>query len=181
MKKAMIDIETLGTSAEAIITEVAIVICEAGCYDFAIHLHLDWSEQEELGRTIDVWTLRWWLASGRKDMLAESAAVQHDKEGQLRPNMACIFSALFDCDEIWANSPSFDVAIINSLFHQLGMSNIDHTKQRDFRTVRKLHPEVAYEYPVDAHNALADARAQVAHLRKLGVFEASFSKEVSNA
>jgi len=170
MKRAMIDIETLGTSMDAIIAQIGIVISQAGVCDFSFDTTLDWREQELLGRKADVFTLLWWSQEDRIAKFQELAKRQNFNRGKMAEKLDFIVFHLRDCDEVWANSPSFDLAIINNLLAQMNCGKISYKTEMDFRTARKLHPEVSYDYPEDAHNALADAQAQVAHLRKLGIW-----------
>jgi len=180
MKRVMIDIETLSTKPDAVITQIGIVISECGKPDNEGIWHLPWMEQEHYGRVIDVGTLLWWLKSDRVQALHNMAALQDDLVKQAWEVALELSDALDGADEVWANSPSFDVACINSLFEVTGHGKISHKVERDFRTARALHPEVKYEYASNAHDALADAQAQVAHLRKLGIWPAAFCEEVSN-
>ena len=170
MKRAMIDIETLGTTMNAIIAEVGIVISEPGKDDFLLHLTLDWREQEQLGRGADVYTLLWWSQKDRISKFAELGKRQNLNRQRLAESLDMICFYLRDCDELWANSPTFDLAIINSLLQQAIKAKLSYKAEMDFRTARKLHPDVPYDYPEDAHDALADAQAQVAHLRKLEIW-----------
>lgn len=173
MKRVMIDIETLGTRPDAIIAEVGIVVGEEGKIDFSLQMTLNWAEQEGLGRKIDVATLLWWTKAGRMATFKQLAERQ-TCVGALKKRLESIEFYLRGADEVWANSPSFDLAVINNLFEQVGLLRVNYKREMDFRTVRKLHPGVAYDYPEDAHNALADAQAQVAHLRKLGIWPEVF-------
>jgi 3' exoribonuclease, RNase T-like len=170
MKRAMIDIETLGTSAEAIIAEIGVVISEVGKIDYSFNCTLDWREQEMLGRKADVFTLLWWTQDDRIKKFQELAKKNNFNRGRLHEVLNGLVILLRDCDEIWANSPTFDIAIVNDLLKQTIGCKLSYKTAMDFRTARKLHPDILYEYPEDAHNALTDAQAQVAHLRKLGIW-----------
>jgi 3' exoribonuclease, RNase T-like len=176
MKRAMIDIETLGTSMDAIIAEIGLVISQDGQIDFSMQITLDWREQELLGRKADVFTLLWWAQDSRIAQFKKLAEHNNFNRGRLEKCLDFIVVHLRDCDEVWANSPSFDLAILNNLLMQTSGAKISYKNEMDFRTVRKLHPDVAYDYPEDAHNALADAQAQVAHLRKLGIWPEVFRR-----
>lgn len=71
----------------------------------------------------------------------------------------------------WGNSAAFDMSIIGGAYKRAGLQQPWYwTNERDFRTVRNLHPKVEYN-PDDkgegAHNALADAVFQAEHLFKI--------------
>jgi hypothetical protein len=166
----MIDIETLSTKPNAVITEIGVVISEHGHPDVCVLLQLNWSDQYAMGREIDADTLIWWLKEeDRAAKLMDAADNQHK-----RPHTIMVLGKLAGyltmADEVWANSPSFDVACINSLLLMHGFPKISHKVERDFRTARALRPELEYEYPVNAHDALADAQAQADYLRELGIW-----------
>ena len=179
MKRVMIDIETLSTKQDAIIAQVGIVVSEPGKEDFSLLIKLDWLEQEAYGRVTDVNTLLWWMQADRAQTFVEMGSSQADCLG-IEKAVDVIEHYLRGADEVWANSPTFDIACINSLIGTFGSEKISYKIERDFRTARALHPTVVYEYPVDAHNALADAQAQVAHLRKLGIWPENNGTEVAN-
>ena len=169
MKRVMIDIETLSTKPDAIIAEIGMVVSEPLKPDFPLFLTLNWQDQQEVGRAIDVNTLLWWTNTKRADTFLKMALGQQGRQ-PLFKSLDILVHYLRGAEEVWANSPSFDLACLNSLLDQFSYQKISYKIERDFRTARALRPTVAYEHPVDAHNALADAQAQVAHLRKLGIW-----------
>lgn len=71
----------------------------------------------------------------------------------------------------WGNSSTFDLTIVGGAFQRLGLKAPWYfTNERDFRTVRNMFPHIEYdpdEKGAGAHNALADAQFQVAHLFKI--------------
>lgn len=72
---------------------------------------------------------------------------------------------------IWANSPNFDLAILGGAYDRAGIKRPwNWSRERDFRTVRNMHPAVEYTYKdkgSNAHEALGDAKFQVEHLLKI--------------
>ena len=69
---------------------------------------------------------------------------------------------------IWSNSPNFDLAILGGAYDRAGIKRPwIWSRERDFRTVRNLNPQVEYDFKSkgdEAHNALADAIFQAQHL-----------------
>lgn len=173
IKRAMIDLETLGTKPGCVILEIGIV-CNFPSPDSSIDS--DWGLDIPVRITgqkvmiIDPDTIAWWMK--HPDAWARICANQIDTD---HPDVASdvIFHVLSMCDEIWANSPSFDCAILSHFIsHYTPGVGIPwkHSQERDFRTARALHPEAPYTPPENAHGALADAIAQAAHLDKLGIW-----------
>lgn len=174
IKRAMIDLETLGTKPGCAILQIGIVCNFADGItgkdiDVSMPVRLD---VEQCLRTVDPNTVAWWMR--HPAAWARQCFLQRDS---FRPEVAAK-NALFllsVCDEVWANSPSFDCAImLDFIFHFAPSEGIPwrYGKERDFRTVRAMHPEIVYTPPADAHDALSDARAQAAYLDQLGIWRA---------
>lgn len=70
---------------------------------------------------------------------------------------------LGDGIEVWSNG-AVDHAWFNSMFEYSGYKNpIPFWKQRDYRTLKALFPEIKREEYGVAHNALDDAIGQAKH------------------
>lgn len=162
--RAMIDIETFGRPPRAVILEVGVVR-----NDGADPLEVVIDAARQPLRRCDVSTIMWWQS--HPDALA--AVMRRQQHGiSLRDGMALVARALRGCDEIWANSPSYDLAIIADAMNQCQITPPwAYWQERDFRTVRAVHPGVDYIGTVeDAHSAIADAAAQAAYLNTLGLW-----------
>ena len=174
-KRAMIDLETLGTKPGCVILEIGIVCNFTDPFkgrfaDWRMYLNLDLASQKT--RTIDPLTLDWW----RSRENAFERVLDVPKHEQLDPITACKQAALVlsRVDEVWANSPSFDCVILREFFEFAGVEvPWKYYQERDFRTAKALHPDVIYPSVTNAHNALDDAAAQAVHLDKLGLWRPS--------
>jgi len=68
-----------------------------------------------------------------------------------------------DADEVWANSPSFDCAMLAAGYDAVGSEEPwEFWEERDVRTVKNLPgaPDVEMEDGENEHDALDDARQQ---------------------
>ena len=162
MKHLMIDLETLGTTADAVILSVGAVkfdlesdaIDEEGFYgSISIESNMD------LGRKIDEDTLLWWLKQP-----AAAQNVFHEDKLSLEQTLMDLSDWLGNAEWIvWAKGPGFDVAMLEHAYKRLGMSppwafwNV-----RCVRTYMALPGAKGLTAPTEgvAHNALSDAYQQ---------------------
>lgn len=115
----MIDMETIGTEADATIVQIGLVAFdpnEVGRFHSKKSIFVDINQ----GRRVDPNTIKWWMKTDpalfAKLVLAENA---------VRLEEALVLVSQFynnaGSKEVWANSPSFDVAILNSAYKKHGM------------------------------------------------------------
>ncbi len=166
----MIDTETMGKNPDAAVVSIGAVFfdlqtCTLGP-TFLQTIHLGSAVAH--GGTMDAGTVLWWLRQPEEArhgvcfggraidvVLGEFAAwiVQTCRLSDARP---------------WGNSDFFDIPKVESAYTRLGMTVPWYwTNVRDFRTVRNLNPQVAYDPKAKgdgAHNALVDAQFQAEHL-----------------
>lgn len=163
MIRAMIDIEALAGPPWAVILEIGLVRNDG---EEPLQVVLDIKDQER--RKIDCSTLSWW--HGQPD--AWAAVMRRQALGMpLRSGLLTLARALNGVDEVWANSPSYDLVILACAMRQCHLTPPwRFFQERDFRTARALSPGVDYTPPADAHSALADAQAQADHLNKLNLW-----------
>lgn len=162
MKDLMIDLETLGTTASAVILSIGAVkfdlttgkIDDAGFYaSVSIESNLD------LGRRIQEDTLLWWL---KKDIAAQS--VFHEAKVTLTDALGDLSDWVGTNDfTVWANGPDFDTAILNHAYDQIRMeAPWNYYNSRCVRTYKGLPGarDVKVPFAGTKHNALADAYHQ---------------------
>jgi len=161
MTRAMVDIETLATTPDAAIVSIgAVTFSTAGNHDrIGEELHISVSREScrEHDRRVDPDTLEWW-----QDQPAEA---RHILQGG-RPLHAALEALAGFCeaaDEVWANSPAFDCAILESAYRDARIAPPwEFYERRDVRTLRDCSPA----WPSDRehegvqHDALDDARHQ---------------------
>lgn len=164
MSNAMIDIETLGTDPGAVIVSIGAVRFSvdgdgdgdgaAGIED-ELFVSVDIESCQDHGLEIDANTLAWWL--GQSAEARKQLSGGDDLESALRELRAFVD----DCDEVWANSPSFDLEILAEAYDRVGLSvPWQFWQERDYRTCRAVLEWPDREQEGTAHDALDDARFQ---------------------
>lgn len=162
--RAMIDIETMSTRNDAAVIAIGTAIFDSEGIIDKQELLLD---PRFVPGHRDEDTLDWWEKQDpevRKRMFS----------GKLRAPEACkeLFHFLrgYQCKEIWANSPSFDLVILRNLFREAGVTRfpVHFRDERDYRTLTRLAHVLGIDYsepyetrhPAKAHSALSDAITQ---------------------
>jgi DNA polymerase III epsilon subunit-like protein len=164
----MVDIETLGREPGCAIVEIGAVEFVAGPVvgddtddpigaTFATSVGLE--SCQAAGLDIDAGTLAWWLEQ-------DASAREQLQGGETLSRALRGFREFVQgTDEIWANSPAFDVAILEAAFEAVGLSvPWRYWQARDYRTMREVLSASgdwpAREQSGTDHNALDDARYQ---------------------
>ena len=162
MNHLMIDLETLGTSADAAVISVGAVkfdlesskIGDEGFYgSVSIESNLD------IGRKISEDTLLWWLKQS-----AAAQAVFHEDKLPLEQTLIDLADWLGDDQWIvWSNGANFDIPILEHAFRQFGMTapwKFWNTRcVRTYKALPGANGVVATTEGVK-HNALSDAYEQ---------------------
>jgi hypothetical protein len=157
----MLDLETLGFRPECVILTFGAIkfdpysLKEPGP---GIYHRIDVDEQVALGRTIDEGTIEWW---GTQPEDVREEALGEDGRIGLTEFAASLNKFLVGADNIWAQGPVFDIAIIENLFLQMGLPVPWQFWQiSDSRTLFKVHGDPRVAGREAAHNALADCYYQ---------------------
>ena len=162
MNHLMIDAETLGTAADAVILSVGAVlfdletqkVSEDGFYaSISIESNLD------AGRRVNEDTLLWWLKQP-----AAAQQVFHEEKISLEAALTDLSDWLgHDKRMVWAKGPSFDVAMLEHAYKSFKMETPwKFWNARCVRTYMGLPGAKGIEASVDGvkHNALSDAYQQ---------------------
>lgn len=163
----MVDIETLSTKDNAAIISIGLAAFDSsGVTD-------SWGgavNMDEVYGHIDTNTISWWMKQ------EQTARDYSFRGGHTQVQLSYLFKAFFDKhkpEEVWANSPQFDLTILNNWWHGMkantkpsydpGRWPIHYRAHRDCRTLFAL----AREYGIDtgpawsvgetAHNPVDDA------------------------
>lgn len=168
LQHVMIDLETLGTCADAVIISVGAVKFDpySDALDhegFYSSVSVD-SNHEVAQRAIEEDTLVWWMRQ-----TPHAQRVFHEPKTTLRCALEELAHYLDDpAVEVWANGADFDLAILAHAYAQFGMEvPWSHRRTNCYRTFKKLPalagaPALAH---FDAHHALADAQYQARQLQ----------------
>lgn len=165
----MIDIETIATEDNAIVTSVGIVKMDMDklvVLDETAYHVLDWKDQFDKGRIAHPSTVRFWLA---QDKDAQSAMITDTHPAWNNYDHLKFFGLfLKDCEGIWGNGADFDCSIMRSLYRSYKEECPWTFRQhRCFRTIKSLYPVGRPEREGVAHNALDDAKYQAKWLMNI--------------
>ena len=185
----MIDIETMSARVNASILTIGATYFDPRTLDTEEQLReqsalfgpISFQSNEKEGRHFSPQTMEWWLQQSQEaqaalfegNILPLRAALEQFRQWVINLKPAPSF--------IWANSPSFDCAIVHNAMDQLNMMwPFKFWEERDVRTIRHLaypdgdHPN--FETGT-AHNAVDDCIKQVLLVQhcatRLGVYNAT--------
>lgn len=159
----MIDLETLDVRPTSVILSLGAVLFnqKQGVFD-TLQLDFDLQEQFDIGRSISMDTLRWWMTQSKQSQKI------FDKEGS-KVSIATIPGELskFTLGQnkktlrVWSNGTDFDIGMVNNVFSQNNFTNKlwMFYNVTDYRTFGYI---TGFKKPVGkaAHDALADATHQ---------------------
>ena len=178
----MVDFETLSLKENAVLLSLGACVFDPATGEIGQTFYAAIDPRTQPGRDISASTVVWWLNQGQAardkildavaaaDALAGGAEDETLYETAALPinHVAMAFNAwvesLGGAVECWSNG-AVDHAWLNSMFEYSGFKNpIPFWKQRDYRTLKGLYPDVKAEDYGVAHNALDDAIKQSKHL-----------------
>lgn len=166
----MIDLETMGKGPRSAIAAIGAVEFDPYGQGLGSELYhrVDLASSVAAGLVIDADTVVWWLKQSeeaRAELTNENNVPLHFALYEL----ADMISGADRADTstiVWANGTSFDFPILAHAYRACGMSQPwQYFNERDWRTVRKIGPNIAFERTGTHHNALADACHQALHLQ----------------
>jgi exodeoxyribonuclease VIII len=162
----MIDLETMGTRPDAPIISIGAVSFNAGVIRETFYRNVSLHSSVRSGAVIDPSTVLWWL---RQDKAAQDAF------GEGQDEAIALTQALYDFIQflcsygdglkgVWGNGASFDNVIMHESGRRCGVPMWEFWKDRCYRTVKSMYPDVKFERTGTHHNALDDAHSQALHL-----------------
>jgi len=150
--RCMIDIETLGREPGCSIVSVGCCRFDTREVGETFEASVSLTSCQEHGLEIDAETLEWWLSQSSE--AREQLLGGDDLPEVLRE----LNQFLRDADEVWANSPSFDLAILEAAFNHCGTSAPwEFWETRDQRTLANLREEIDTDRDGIEHRAVDDA------------------------
>lgn len=159
---AMIDLETLGVRAGAIVVSVGVVkFTKEGPVD-SFYAVLNRAEQDCLGMSIDPSTVDWWTQQS-----ADARKVFEQTPSPVVPELQRLSAFMANVKQVWAGPAAFDFPILGALYDRFEVRRPwSYKDERCYSTVRKtVAPDVpAPEFMGVAHHALDDALHQAHHL-----------------
>lgn len=159
MKHVMLDLETLGTAADAAIMSIGAVrfdLDSEAIDDAGFYASVSIDSNIEYKRRIQEDTLIWWLKQP-----VEAQSVFHESK-QTLPTALADFSDWLGADDcqMWSNGADFDLPMIAHAFTQCGIEiPWKFWNNNCFRTYKKLPGAKSIKLPMvgTKHNALFDA------------------------
>ena len=161
----MVDIETLGTTDDAVILSIGSVIFDPDTGDIIAEFYTNVDPASQPRRRISPDTIMWWMKN------SDEARAAVTEPGALLVDALAAWerwlSRWNNHEEpllIWAKSPSFDVAILrHAAMDVLGRFPFGFRQERDVRTVEDALKRFVDDYQVvePGHHALDDAKSQV--------------------
>lgn len=172
MLHVMLDIETLGTGPNAVVTEIAyrpFMFGNLGAQlQFQIGYGRAWNlevrSQTQKGRKVDHDTIKWW-AQTNPEKLSQFFSTSDRKEAQevaanLNATMR-IKAATYGDVYVWARDPDFDGVILSHFLQDFGFQPPwFFTNTRSHRTLMDI-AGVKHFAAKNAHDAMADVDAQI--------------------
>jgi DNA polymerase III alpha subunit (gram-positive type) len=161
----MLDIETLGTEPGYIVVSIGAVKFTAEKIIEEFSVVLERESQRRLGLKTSKSTVDWWNRPEQRE------AAERIKQAEKKDTAEALksFSRWLGGEiPVWGNSARFDNAILEKLYHVYKLSPPwPFWKDRCYRTVKNLRPDIELERQGTYHDALDDARSQAVHLQKL--------------
>lgn len=167
MKHIMVDLETLGTVADAVILSIGAVkfdIDSDALDNNGFYASVSIDSNLEAKRRIQEDTLIWWLA---QDPSAQK--VFHEAKESLRSALISLGDWIGDGNyQVWSNGADFDLPMLAHAFTQAQIEiPWEFWNSNCFRTYKKLPQAKTVKFAGTGvkHNALADAVNQAKHLQ----------------
>ena len=166
----MIDLETMGNRPNAPIIAIGAVAFDAGGLAKEFYCTVSLHSAVRSGAVIDPSTVMWWLG---QDKIAQDALT--DKQGEaiglevaLREFMQFVCSYGDGLKGVWGNGATFDNVILAESYRRLDkVAPWPFWKDKCYRTVKGMYPDVRMERSGTHHNALDDAKSQALHLVRI--------------
>jgi len=170
----MLDLETLATFPDAVILTIGAVKFDP--YSFkepgpGLYCRIDVDEQTARGRDVNQNTVDWWLQ--QKEDIREEALSMDDRISVDQMHRE-LNKFLVGVENIWAQGPVFDIAMLENIYRQYGWPVPWNFWQiRDSRTLFGVHGDPREKNKEGLHNALEDcvsqAKAVQTIFNKLGI------------
>lgn len=154
--KAMIDIETLDVTSNAVIVSIGAVKFDNGrTYDIFSH-RVDIDSCLRMGMSVSGSTIAWWMRQ------SDAARAQFQEDGAPLNEILSKLSKFVSGLEIWCNGAAFDVPILENAYRLCGLEiPWKYYEVRCYRTLVHHYKEVKLPaFAGTAHDPLDDALHQ---------------------
>lgn len=165
MADVMVDLETLGNGSNAVIISIGAVAFDSasGKIESEFYVNVDPQSCVDAGMKMDVSTVMWWM--GQSD---EARAAFKKPSVPLEAALVMFKDWYPQAAALWGNGATFDNVILSNAYNAAGIGRPWHfTKDRCYRTLKALRPDIKQDRVGTHHNALDDAKFQALHACKL--------------
>ena len=164
MNHVMVDLETLGIGSNAAIISLGAVAFDVDRgLGAEFYMTIDPQSCVDAGLKMDGSTIMWWMHQ------SDEARSAFKKKGDPLELVLGAFADWYPkaaC--LWGNGATFDNVILDNAYKALNGKRPWHfTKDRCYRTLKNLRPDVTQERVGTHHNALDDAKFQALHAIKI--------------
>jgi exodeoxyribonuclease VIII len=163
----MLDLETMGTRPDAPIVAIGAVAFNAmGVTDETFYRVVSLHSAVRFGAVIDPSTVMWWLQQGdsARNALTEAQDEAIGLDVALRDFMQFVCAYGDSLKGVWGNGAPFDNVLTHESGRRCGVPMWEFWKDKCYRTVKGMYPDVKMARSGTHHNALDDARSQAEHL-----------------
>jgi len=166
-----LDLETMGTCADAAIVAIGAVTLDAerGTIGERFEVIIDLEDAVRHGGVMDAQTVLWWM---RQDDAARALFAK--RKGETLKRALFRFSAWMakagprKTLRVWGDGSDFDNVILSAAYRRAGVDlPWEWWNNRCYRTLRKLHPDSTCPQIGIAHSAVDDAESAARHLLEL--------------
>ena len=162
----MIDLETMGNRPNAPIIAIGAVAFDANGIDREFYEVVDLDSSVRSGAVIDPSTVMWWLQ--QSDEARASLFVMDGVTLSKALDKFSLWATVSHITGVWGNGATFDNVILAESYRRLDkVAPWPFWKDKCYRTVKGMYPDVKMERAGTHHNALDDAKSQALHLMKI--------------
>lgn len=164
----MIDLETLGTSHDAVILSIGAVKFdpETNTISDRFHVGVEPESCVQWGLRMDPKTVMWWMGFEREAARNRLVAMQKLD----LPTVLEGFQMWYGLQSLptWGNGATFDNVILRTAYEKLEMPcPWQFWDDRCYRTMKNLRPDIKLQRVGVLHDALEDATSQAIHLQQI--------------
>lgn len=155
----MLDLETLSTNGNAVILAVGAVEIKNKTIGREFYERVSLQSSIDAAFTLDALAIQFWMTQNHTAQECLYGVNSITK-------VLAEFARWIDCRSfVWGNGASFDNAILANAYTRVGQTiPWSYGKNRCYRTIKDIYPEVSQEANPMKHNAREDALCQAKHL-----------------
>jgi exodeoxyribonuclease VIII len=170
MADIMIDLETMGNSADAAIIAIGAVAFDCATNETGPQFYrtIDLASAVRYGGVMDTDTVLWWMK--QSDQARGAFGRGGDPIDHVLTEFAYWLGRLAERKliQIWGNGAAFDNVILSQAYRRLRLPvPWDFWNDRCYRTIKAQNPQIKIDRDGTHHNALDDAISQARHLMRM--------------